>query len=232
MREIKFEKVQEYKDHEFPLPSRKTEHSAGYDFTIPEDIIIPSHYKQLIKLLSKKVISTEFLEGLADTSLIKLLEEIGETQPLMTTKTQMELVLKLKDALPELGKFISDFLVMDFEDVKSLVKETNTRVTLVPTGVKVKLKKNQKLELLVRSSTPLNSYIMMANSVGLIDADYYNNEGNEGHIYFQLINLSPFDIVLKKGDVIGQGIISEYEITTNDDATKERIGGLGSTSVE
>ena len=64
----------------------------------------------------------------------------------------------------------------------------------------------------------------------IIDADYYNNPDNEGHIFFQIINLSPFDIVLKKGDAIGQGILKRY-YTTDDDAAKgERTGGFGSTS--
>ena len=44
----------------------------------------------------------------------------------------------------------------------------------------------------------------------IIDADYYNNPDNEGHIYFQIINLAPFDIVLRKGDAIGQGILKPY----------------------
>lgn len=64
----------------------------------------------------------------------------------------------------------------------------------------------------------------------IIDSDYYNNPDNEGHIYFQLINLSPYAISLKKGDRIGQGIIHKYITTENDEATGERTGGFGSTT--
>lgn len=64
----------------------------------------------------------------------------------------------------------------------------------------------------------------------IIDADYYNNPDNEGHIYFQLINLSPVPIMLKKGDCIGQGIIKHYLTTDNDNAEGERLGGFGSTN--
>ena len=64
----------------------------------------------------------------------------------------------------------------------------------------------------------------------IIDSDYYNNEDNEGHIYFQMINLSPYDIQLHKGDVIGQGIIKYYLTTDDDNASGERLGGFGSTS--
>ena len=71
----------------------------------------------------------------------------------------------------------------------------------------------------------------MANSVGIIDADYYNNPDNEGEIFFQMINLSPFDIILRKGDIIGQGIIKPYLTTEDDNASGQRTGGFGSTSV-
>jgi dUTP pyrophosphatase len=68
--------------------------------------------------------------------------------------------------------------------------------------------------------------------VGIIDADYYNNPVNDGEIFFQLINLAPFDILLKKGDIIGQGIIKRYEKVEEDAATGIREGGFGSTSVQ
>lgn len=70
----------------------------------------------------------------------------------------------------------------------------------------------------------------MANSVGIIDGDYYNNSGNEGEIFFQLINLSLYPIKLNRGDAIGQGIIKPYLTTEDDTATGERIGGFGSTN--
>lgn len=63
----------------------------------------------------------------------------------------------------------------------------------------------------------------------IIDADYYNNPDNEGHIYFQVINLSPIPIQIKKGDAIGQGVIMNYIKTEQESATAERTGGFGST---
>lgn len=60
--------------------------------------------------------------------------------------------------------------------------------------------------------------------------DYVDNLDNEGAIFFQVINLFPYPILLKKGDVIGQGIIKHYEIVGDDNATAKREGGLGSTS--
>ena len=64
----------------------------------------------------------------------------------------------------------------------------------------------------------------------IIDADYYNNPDNEGEIFFQMINLSPYDIQLHKGDIIGQGIIKPYLTTEDDNASGKRVGGFGSTS--
>ena len=115
------------------------------------------------------------------------------------------------------------------EEMAKITKELKCKPTLVSTGVKCQLESDTYLELSVRSSTPLKYWLVLANSVGIIDADYYNNEDNEGEIFLQLINLSPFPIVLKPGDCIGQGIIKRYEKTTEDCATGTRKGGFGST---
>lgn len=116
----------------------------------------------------------------------------------------------------------------NLDDIAKLTKEA--RPTLVPTGIKCKLDKGTYLELAIRSSSPLKYWLILANSVGIIDSDYYNNPNNEGEIFFQVINLSPYDIILKKGDTIGQGIIHQYLLTEDDDANGDRLGGFGSTS--
>lgn len=115
-------------------------------------------------------------------------------------------------------------------DVANLTGKHKNRPTLVSTGMKCKLDPGTYLELSVRSSTPLKHWIVLANGVGIIDADYYNNPDNEGEIFLQLINLSPYDILLKKGEKIGQGIIKQYLTTEDDAATGDRLGGFGSTS--
>ena len=90
---------------------------------------------------------------------------------------------------------------------------------------------DEYLEISVRSSCPLKYWLILANGVGIIDSDYYNNPDNEGEIFFQIINLSPFPVYLQKGDSIGQGIIKKYIITENDSAAGKRNGGFGSTNV-
>jgi dUTP pyrophosphatase len=121
--------------------------------------------------------------------------------------------------------------VLSLNDIAEVTKLLNAKPTLVPTGMKCKLEPGTYLELSVRSSCPLKYWLILANSVGIIDGDYYNNPDNEGEIFFQMINLSPFDIRLNKGDIIGQGIIKPYLTTEDDDASGERMGGFGSTSV-
>lgn len=110
-----------------------------------------------------------------------------------------------------------------------LTKSAPARPTLVSTGMKVKLAADEYLEILPRSSTPLKYWLVLANSAGIIDADYYNNPDNEGEIFLQFINLSPFPIQIKTGDFLGQGIIHKYYTTEDDCAGGERQGGFGST---
>ena len=119
--------------------------------------------------------------------------------------------------------------ILTLDQMKDMTKTLGAKPTLVPTGIKCKLENRTYLKLVPRSSTPLKYWLVMANSEGIIDADYYNNPDNEGEIFFQIINLSPFDIELHKGDIIGQGVIKSYLTTKDDNASGQRMGGFGST---
>lgn len=116
------------------------------------------------------------------------------------------------------------------KELADFTKEKGLRPSLVSTGMKIQLANDEYLELSVRSSTPLKDWLILANSVGIIDADYYNNPSNEGEIFLQLINLSYFPIQIHKGDCLAQGIIHKYYTVEDDNQTAERIGGFGSTS--
>ena len=121
-----------------------------------------------------------------------------------------------------------EFISMEL--MAKFTKETGFKPTLVSTGMKCKLDPGSWLQLSVRSSSPLKYWLMMGNGIGVIDADYYNNPDNEGEIFFQIYNLSPFNIQIKKGEAIGQAIILPYGVTEDDVAGGERTGGFGSTS--
>ena len=100
--------------------------------------------------------------------------------------------------------------------------------TLIPTGLKAYCKEDECFLLLNRSSGPKKGFLM-ANSVGLIDGDYYGNEENDGHLYFAYFNCSDHDIEVHKGDVIGQAVFTKFLTVDNDNATGIRTGGFGST---
>ena len=118
---------------------------------------------------------------------------------------------------------------LTLDEVAAYNKEFYTKVDLVPTGIKCYLPHGYYLQLSVRSSLPLKHWLIMANGIGVIDADYYNTPDNEGHIYFQLINLGQYPIIIKMGDCFGQGIILPYNVTNEDNTTATRVGGFGST---
>lgn len=115
------------------------------------------------------------------------------------------------------------------------------RPTLVHTGIKAKMEDDEVLKIFNRSSGPKKG-LVLANSVGIIDADYYSNKSNDGEIMFAFYNFMPFDITIKKGDAIGQGVFEKVlkadkvigkdglEVDTNTE--EERTGGFGSTSLE
>ena len=71
---------------------------------------------------------------------------------------------------------------------------------------------------------------MLTNAVGVVDGDYYENEDNDGHIMFSVINLKEEDLQIKKGDAIGQAMFLKYLKVDNDNAEGLRKGGFGSTS--
>ena len=101
--------------------------------------------------------------------------------------------------------------------------------TLIKTGIKAYMMDDEVLYLYNRSSNPKKKGLILANSVGVIDKDYYGNPDNDGHIMFAFFNIKDEDIVIKKGEAIGQGVFAKYLVTDDDAATGERTGGFGST---
>lgn len=117
----------------------------------------------------------------------------------------------------------------DFYCLYDIVIKPNVRV-VIPTGIKVCMNVNEFLGIYIRSSLGFKYNIRMCNQVGIIDADYYNNSDNEGHILVCLQNESDKDVVIKKGDRFVQGIFQPFLITDDDDTTISRKGGIGSTN--
>ncbi len=101
--------------------------------------------------------------------------------------------------------------------------------TLVKTGLKAYMQDDEMLLLYNRSSNPKKKGLILANSVGVVDKDYYGNEDNDGHIMFAFYNIKDEDITIKKGEAIGQAIFQKFLTTDNDSAEGTRTSGFGST---
>ncbi|MGN1270159.1 MAG: dUTP diphosphatase [Clostridia bacterium] len=102
--------------------------------------------------------------------------------------------------------------------------------TLVKTGLKAYMPEDEYLMLCNRSSNPKKKGLVMANSIGIIDSDYYENPDNDGHFMFAFLNIKEEDVQIKKGDCIGQAIFQKFLVVDNDSAEGSRLGGFGSTS--
>ena len=86
----------------------------------------------------------------------------------------------------------------------------------IPTGVKVSMEQDEVLFLIDRSSMGFKWNVRMCNQVGVIDADYYNNSDNEGHMWIRIQNEGDKDYVVKKGQAMIQGVFLKY-LTVDDE---------------
>jgi dUTP pyrophosphatase len=112
----------------------------------------------------------------------------------------------------------------DLEASETAVLQPN-KPTLVPTGLTADIPEDEFLAIYIRSSLALKRGIFLANSVGIIDSDYFGN-----HIQVMLINMTNQPQTIEAGERIAQGIFQKYLITWNDHPIKEqRSGGFGST---
>jgi dUTP pyrophosphatase len=104
-------------------------------------------------------------------------------------------------------------------------------VTLIATGIKAYMQHDEYLGIHIRSGLSVKNNLSLINGQGIIDADYYNNADNEGHILIAIYNHSEQKILITKGTRIAQGIFYKYLVTDNDadNLFLARTGGLGST---
>ena len=102
-------------------------------------------------------------------------------------------------------------------------------IVLVPTGVKAYMQAGEVLYLYDRSSNPRKKGLVLSNSVGVIDGDYYGNPANEGQIFAQMQNITDQSVTLEVGERIVQGVFVPYLLVDGDEATGVRTGGFGST---
>ena len=100
--------------------------------------------------------------------------------------------------------------------------------TMIATGLKAYCQPDE-FYIIANRSSGASKGIVLANGIGVIDADYYNNADNDGHFRILAFNVSDHDITIKKGDRIAQVIFQKFLTIDNDDSTGKRTGGIGST---
>lgn len=142
-----------------------------------------------------------------------------------------------------LGALLSDFMKKITKEINALhnflathnfIKEeedTSDKVkpSIVWTGIKSYMLEDEYLGLYNRSSNPKKLGLILANGVGVVDSDYYNNPDNEGEIGFAYYNIFPWTVKIKKGDKLGQGIFTKFLKADNEIVGGDREGGFGST---
>ena len=128
-------------------------------------------------------------------------------------------------------KYSAGYDIEAAEDTVIPAFKPGMKPTLVKTGLKAYMMPDEMLCLYNKSSNPGKKGLILANSVGIIDCDYYGNPDNDGHIMFAFFNVKGEDVQIKKGDCIGQAIFEKFLITDDDNAQGERMGGFGSTSM-
>lgn len=129
-------------------------------------------------------------------------------------------------------KYSAGYDIEAAEDVTIPSFKKGINPTLVATGLKAYMEDDEVLLLYNRSSNPKKKGLIIPNSVGVIDKDYYGNPDNDGHFMFAFYNMKEEDIEIKKGEAIGQAIFTKFLITDNDNAEGERVGGFGSTNTQ
>ena len=127
-------------------------------------------------------------------------------------------------------KYSAGYDIEAAEDVLIPSFKKGANPTFVKTGLKAYMQDDEVMLLYNRSSNPKKKGLIMANSVGVIDKDYYGNPDNDGHFMFAFYNIKEEDILIKKGEAIGQAVFQKYLVIDNDNANGERIGGFGSTN--
>ena len=116
------------------------------------------------------------------------------------------------------------------EDIIIPPFERGCKPTLIHTGLKAYCQDDEWYMLANRSSNPGKKKLVLANGIGIIDADYYCNPDNDGEFMFAYYNMGTEPLEIKKGERIGQVVFQKFLIVDNDVAEGERTSGFGSTN--
>lgn len=113
--------------------------------------------------------------------------------------------------IPDLLVFFRPLNKLNYADTKENAdQKKGFEPTLVHTGIKASMLEDEVLYLYNRSSNPKKLGLILANGVGVVDADYFENLDNDGEIMFAFLNILPWSVKLKAGDKLGQGYLLSF----------------------
>nr|MBR4280612.1 dUTP diphosphatase [Clostridia bacterium] len=97
----------------------------------------------------------------------------------------------------------------------------------IPTGIRCEMQPGWVLMLFPRSGLGFKHQVRLANTVGVIDADYFH-AANEGHIMVRIV-CGPNPLTITKGERFCQGVFLPHGLAEEETVLSDRTGGFGST---
>jgi dUTP pyrophosphatase len=161
-----------------------------------------------------------------DTKKVRGFEFISTEQQLLDFKNDIN-IMQLK--LPKRGT--SKSAGYDIFAPYYIKLQPNEEIN-IPTGLKAYMQDGEVLMAFPRSGLGFKYYCRLANTVGVIDGDYYNNPNNEGHMFVKIRNEGTKELIINQGDGMCQMIFMPFLLVDGDsfDEGEERKGGFGSTT--
>ena len=98
----------------------------------------------------------------------------------------------------------------------------------IPTGIRCEMQPGWVLMLFPRSGLGFKHQVRLANTVGVIDADYFR-AANEGHIMVRIVNGGDHAVSISKGERFCQGVFLPHGLAEEETVLTDREGGFGST---
>jgi len=98
----------------------------------------------------------------------------------------------------------------------------------IATGIRCEMQPGWVLMLFPRSGLGFKHQVRLANTVGVIDGDYFR-AANEGHIMVRIVNGSDHAVSIAKGERFCQGVFLPHGLAEEETVLAGRKGGFGST---
>ena len=98
----------------------------------------------------------------------------------------------------------------------------------IATGIRCEMQPGWVLMLFPRSGLGFKHQVHLANTVGVIDSDYFH-AANEGHIMVRIVNGGDHAVSIAKGERFCQGVFLPHGLAEEETVLADREGGFGST---